>query len=220
MASGSAYRVLSILDEEPVVIEGGELDWVPLRRRLGISAFGTNAYRAERAGDRVIEDHVESPGQEELYVVLSGRVRMRIGDEVVEAGAGTAVFLPDPAVRRGGEALQDGTAVLAVGGWPGEAYRSLPWEPIYLAQDAMLAGDWAAAAETLEREAGDHRRTAIVQYRLACCHARLGDADRAFAELAGAFEVNDAMRGRARGEEHLEALHDDPRWGELVGPAG
>ena len=68
---------------------------------------------------------------------------------------GTAVFVPRPEDRRGAVALEDETIVLAVGGWPGRAYHSLPWEPIYLAQGAMRRGDWAEAAEILEREAGE-----------------------------------------------------------------
>ncbi|MDQ5832612.1 MAG: hypothetical protein M3550_06085 [Actinomycetota bacterium] len=82
---GGDFRVISILDEEPVPVSGGSLDWVPVRRRLGIRAFGTNAFRAARKGDPVIEDHVESPGQEELYVVLRGRVRFVIGEQEFEA---------------------------------------------------------------------------------------------------------------------------------------
>jgi len=46
---GPAVRALSILDEEPVRVAGGDLGWVPLRRLLGVSAFGVNAYRAARA---------------------------------------------------------------------------------------------------------------------------------------------------------------------------
>ena len=203
-----AFRVLSILDDESVAIEGGRLQWVPLRRRLGIRAFGTNVYRAPRAGDTVVEDHVESPGQEEMYVVVSGRVRFVVDDEEIDAPAGTAVFLPRPEVRRSGTALEDGTAVLAVGGWPDEPYHSLPWEPIYLAAESMRQGDWAGAAETLEREAGEHRDTAILQFRLACCHARLGEHKLALRELRRAIEINPGMRERAADDEYLSSLRD------------
>lgn len=213
---GAPFEVLSIFDEEPVPIEGGRLQWVPVRRRLGIGAFGTNAYRADAAGEPVVEDHVESPGQEELYLVVRGRAEFFIGDERVEAGAGTLVFLPEPGVRRRAVALEDGTAVLAVGGWRDRPYHSLPWEPIYLAQRFMRAGDWEAAAATLEREAGEHLDTAIVQFRLACCHARAGRLDVAIDELARAIEINPEMRQRAEREEHLEALHGHPRWAGVI----
>lgn len=212
-----SFRVLSILDDEPVPIEGGTLQWVPVRRRLGIRAFGTNAYRAAREGDAVIEDHVESPGQEELYVVVSGRVRFVVDEEEIDAPAGTAVFLPRPEVRRRGVALEDGTVVLAVGGWPNQPYHSLPWEPIYLAAESMRQGDWATAAETLEGEAGEHLDTAILQFRLACCHARLGEHDLAFEELRRAIEINPEMRNRARGEEHLSSLRTLEAWTAVVG---
>ena len=202
-------RVLSVLDEDPVPIMGGKVGWVPLRRRLGISAFGTNVYRAERAGDPVIEDHVESPGQEELYVVLRGRAKFVVGDDELVAPVGTAVFVGDPALRRRGDALEDDTVVIAVGGWPDQPYHSLPWEPIYLAQESMRQGDWAAAADTLEREGGEHLETAILQFRLAWCHARLGRDDLALEELNRAVEINPEIRDRALEDEHLAPLMKD-----------
>ena len=208
MSEPAAFRVLSMHDEEPVLVEDGTLQWVPLRRRLGIRAFGTNAYRAPHAGDLIIEEHVESPGQEEMYVVISGSVRFVVDGEEIDASAGTAVFLARPDIRRGGTALEDGTVVLAVGGWPDKPYHSLPWEPIYLAAESMRQGDWAAAAETLEREAGEHRDTAPLQLRLACCHARLGEDDLALEELRRAIEINPGIRERAADQEALASLVD------------
>ena len=175
---------------------------------LGIGAFGVNAYRAARSGDTVVEEHVESPGQEELYVVVRGRARLVVGEETIDAPAGSAVFVPDPGVLRAGTALEDDTVVLAVGGWRGEPYHSLPWEPIYLASEAMRTGDWAAAAETLEREAGEHADRAIIRFRLAWCHARLGEDDLARDELRRAIEIDPAMRERAAEDEHLAPLLD------------
>lgn len=49
MTEARGYRMLSLGEESGVSVEGGALDWVS-------------------AGGQVIEDHVESPGQEELYV--------------------------------------------------------------------------------------------------------------------------------------------------------
>jgi mannose-6-phosphate isomerase-like protein (cupin superfamily) len=128
--------MLSIFDEDSVPVGGDALQWVPLRRRLGIAAFGTNAYRATRTGDVVIEEHVESPGQEELYVVLRGRAEFKVGEDAFEGAAGAAVFVSQPGVRRQAIALEDETVVLAVGGWTDRAYHSLPWEPIYLASSS------------------------------------------------------------------------------------
>lgn len=211
------FQVLSIGDTEAVPIDGGKLQWVPLRRKLGITAFGTNAYRAEREGDVVIEEHVESPGQQEMYVVVSGRMLFTADGEDVEVAPGGVVFLADPEVRRSAVAREDETIVVAVGGWPDRPYHSLPWEPIYLAQDAMRQEDWAAAAQTLEREAGEHRDTAIVQLRLACCHAQLGQHDLALVELGRALEINPGMRGMAESDELLAPLRGRSDWPGNVG---
>ena len=212
----SSTRVLSILEEDGVSIEGGALDWVPVRRRLGIRAFGTNAYRAAKAGDQVIEKHNESPGHEELYVVLAGSARITVGDEDFECGPGTAVFIPDPDLIRSGTALEDGTAVLAVGGWPDRAFHPMPWEPIYLAQNAVRDGDWAEAAAVLEREARETRESKFVKYRLACYYARAGDEERALAELEGAIAADPSLRDKAEGEEHFASLRETPGWKALV----
>lgn len=207
-----AYRTLSIFDDQPVPISGGELQWVPVRRRLGIRGFGVNAFRAARQGDAVLEDHVESPGQEELYVLLKGRARLDVGGQTIEISAGTGVFVSEPELRRSGTALEDDTVILAIGGWHDRAYHSLPWEPIYLAQEAMRQGDWAAAAETLEREAGEHRDTAILQFRLACCHARLGEHELALEELHRAIEINPRIREQAASADDLASLRGLDDW--------
>ena len=55
--------------------------WRPVRRRLGITAFGINAYTGE-PGENVVEKHDEERlGHEELYVVVSGRARFELDGE-------------------------------------------------------------------------------------------------------------------------------------------
>ena len=212
MTNEAKYETLSIFGAEPVAVGGEGLQWIPVRRRLGIGAFGVNAYRAERAGDVVVEDHVESPGQEELYIVIKGQARFVIDEEMIEVSVGTGVFLAQPTLRRQAIALEDGTVVLAIGGWRDQPYHSLPWEPIYLAQGAMQEGDWAGAADTLEREAGEHRDSAIIRFRLACCHARLGEDAAALAELRRAVEINPEFRERAEQEEAFSTLRSGQDW--------
>ena len=113
--------------------------WIPLRRRLGVTAFGTNGYRAARAGELVIEPHDEAsddpatPAQEEMYVVVLGHATFTLDGEALDAPAGTVVFLPDPDVRREAVAEQDGTVVLAVGGVPG-THKPSEWEQRWFAK--------------------------------------------------------------------------------------
>src|SRR5262245_52709388 len=51
----------------------------PVRHHLGITAFGTNAWTAEKVGDRLFPEHAEDEGNEELYVVVRGRARFELG---------------------------------------------------------------------------------------------------------------------------------------------
>jgi hypothetical protein len=49
------------LDELEAIPGPGSLTWHPVRAQLGIRAFGTNAFSAQRAGDDVVEPHEENP---------------------------------------------------------------------------------------------------------------------------------------------------------------
>jgi hypothetical protein len=108
---------------------------LPVRRHLGIEAFGANARVAATAGEVLVMPHDErsggpygTAGHEELYVVLRGRATFTLDGEQVDAPAGTLLFVRDPAVERSALAAEADTAVLAVGGAPGVAYRVAAWE--------------------------------------------------------------------------------------------
>src|SRR5206468_7209815 len=122
--------VTSIDDIEPVDAGDGRTR-LGVRGRLGIEAFGVNAFRAGREG-QVIGEHTEtglgSARQEELYVVLGGHAVFEIDGESVDAPAGTLVFVRDPEAKRGAVAQEEGTTVLVVGGTRGAAYEPFPPE--------------------------------------------------------------------------------------------
>lgn len=205
------YRALSLF-EAPATESVEGLQWVPVRRLLDVGAFGVNGFRAAAAGDPVIERHEESPGQEELYVVVRGRAEFEIGDERCDAPAGTALLVPDPTLVRAAVAAEDDTVVVALGGWRDRAYHPLPWEPIYLAMPEMRAGRWAEAAAKIEREAGPVLDSAPVRFRLACLRARAGEHERALDELRRAIEIRPEIAERAREEPDLEPLRTLPGW--------
>ena len=48
------------LDEIEGIPVFGSLVWKPVRKTLGVTAFGINAYTAANVGDEVVEDHTES----------------------------------------------------------------------------------------------------------------------------------------------------------------
>jgi hypothetical protein len=123
----AGYRALRIEEAEPHTYPTGA-DWLPLRKMLGVGAFGLNAWRAD-AGTEVIERHDESDyDHEEVYVVIAGRARFTVGGDEIEAPAGTVVFIEDPALERVAVAEEPGTLVLAVGAKRGEAFEVSAWE--------------------------------------------------------------------------------------------
>ena len=71
------------LDELEAIPGPGTLTWHPVRAHLGLRAFGTNAYTAQRVGDDVVEPHDEDPdlAHEELYFVARGRATFTLDGE-------------------------------------------------------------------------------------------------------------------------------------------
>lgn len=82
------------------------------RRPLALEEQGLSLFRFE-PGFRLPFGHRHAE-QEEVYLVLSGTVRMRLGDELVELGAYDAVRVP-PETWRGIEAGPDGAEFLVTG---------------------------------------------------------------------------------------------------------
>jgi uncharacterized cupin superfamily protein len=101
--------------------------WQPLNERLGVRAFGVNAVAME-PGDGADMTHDEADcGHQEMYVVVQGRARFRLGDEEVEAGPGDVVSVPDPAQTRNYWAVEPGTRILCVGAAPGPDHPYGAW---------------------------------------------------------------------------------------------
>jgi quercetin dioxygenase-like cupin family protein len=210
------YEVAHVDELEEFPVNQGEFVWRPVRLRFGISAFGTNAYTA-KAGQRVVEDHREQDGHEEMYVVLRGRATFDLGDEQVDAPAGTIVFVR-PGTRRGAIAVEDDTAVLAVGAKAGVVFEPSPWEETFVAFSYLDAGDAVRAREVMERAIAAHPNAWQGYYNAACLEARAGDRDRALRHLERAAELEpDQVRKIAAEDEDFDSLRDDSRFAEAVG---
>lgn len=107
--------------------------WAPIRHEFDVRSFGVNAWRGTD-GDEVIKRHTEDEsGQEELYIVLSGRATFTIGGEELDAPAVTVIHISDAAAERVAFAKEDGTVVLSIGSTPGKAYEPSGWDTSYLA---------------------------------------------------------------------------------------
>lgn len=78
------YSVLKISEIEPIPVAG--VLWKPLRRALGIDAFGINAYSAASAGEHVVEEHTEETlGHQEAYVVIAGHATFALDGVELDA---------------------------------------------------------------------------------------------------------------------------------------
>jgi hypothetical protein len=207
----ASHRVVRLDEVEEIPVEGGELRWRPLRRTLGVRAFGMNAYAAE-SGAHVIDEVSSSGsgGHEEVYLVVAGAARFTVGGESFDVPAGAMVFLPDPAVRRGAVAAQDGTIVVAVGGEPGKAYEISPWEFYFAAEGPAQRGDYAGAVEIVREALPEHDGNPRIHYSLACFLARDGRLDEAMAQLerALASDEREQIVGWAVGDEDLAPLRE------------
>ena len=199
------------LDEVEGIPVLGTLLWKPVRKPLGITAFGINAYTAANAGDEVVEEHTEEQlGHEEIYFVHTGHAVFTVDGEEVDAPAGTIVYLDDVGQRRHAIAKEAGTTVIAVGGVPGK-HEPSAWEYFFPALPAMRDGDYDTARGILT-DALMENDAPGVHYQLACVEALSGNADRALEELRIAVDGNERYREPARTDEDFASIRDDPRF--------
>ena len=204
------YETAHIDELEVMPVNNGEFVWRPVRRRFGISAFGSNAYSADKAGQRVIEEHFERDGHEEMYVVLRGGVTFTLGEDELEAGPGTLVFVR-PGTRRGAIATEDGTFVLAVGAKPGVVFEPSPWEQVFAGYTYAELGDLergrAEVREAIERTPDAWQG----YYNSACIEARFGDPDTAVAHLKRSLELDEeATKKAAENDSDFDSIRERP----------
>jgi tetratricopeptide (TPR) repeat protein len=187
--------------------------WSPIRRALGVSAFGINAWAGQEAGATIISEHDERPsGHEELYVVVAGRATFTVGGEEVDAPVGTIVFVRDPEVKRGAIAAEPDTTVLAVGGRPGEAYRPRSWETNVDVLPLFESGRHEEAKQVLLEALDQYEDRGTILYNLACAEAQLGETDAALDHLSAAVQERPDLAEQARDDGDLAPIREDPRF--------
>ena len=192
--------------------------WWGIRSHFGIGSFGINAWTAPEAGADIINDHDElDTGHEELYLVLDGRATFTVEGETVDAPAGTAVFVRDPAARRKAVAEEPGSTVLAVGGRPGRVFEPSNWERSAPALAFFASQEYEKAHEALMRIHQDDPNDTTVLYNLACAESRLGRTDDALDHLRQSITDQERFRELARRDSDFDPIRDDARFRELVG---
>ena len=206
------------LDSFPISGQQG-LTWRPIRRRFDIRSFGVNAYTGTEAGQRVVEEHREQDGHEELYVVLAGRATFTVEGHEHDAPAGTLVHCP-PGTLRSAFAAEPGTTVLGIGAKPGVVFEPSGWEWVFAGISRLDQGDEAGARAELQAGIEANPDAWQGYYNLACVEARLGNEEAAFAALERAAERDrEAVAKYAPEDEDFAAFKDHSRFLAITGQA-
>jgi tetratricopeptide (TPR) repeat protein len=185
--------------------------WRPVRRHFGIRAFGVNAYTAREVGGPVVEEHSESQlGHEEIYLVLRGRALFTVDGNEHELAAGQLVFVRDPLLKRGATALDAETAVLALGGKPGEPYTASAWEAMFAAVPAAQEERWDDAIAIHDEALVEQPEHPALLYNLACMEARGGRHLDALLHLRRAVELEAKWREVARKDSDFDSIRREP----------
>ena len=211
------YRVARL--EEIDEMTDGRCPWRPVRAHFGVVSFGVNAWTGKAAGDRIINEHDEADagdGQEELYLVHTGRARFELDGERVDAPAGTLVYA-QPEVRRTVFAEEPGTTVIALGGTPGKAYEPNGWELWTPIHALYQEGRYAEAADAGRELVDAHPEYPMLAYNLACCESLAGRTDAAVGHLRAAAERSEKLRDLAREDSDFDPIRDQPAFTAILG---
>ncbi len=207
------FEVTRLQELERIAL--GDMIWRPIRRTLGVTAFGINAYTGADPGAQVIEPHDETStgagGHEELYLVITGHAAFIVGGEPVDAPAGTLVLVP-PGVPREATARAADTTIVVVGGKPGAGLPVSSYEHWYAAEPAYAAGDYDEAIAIASQGLADAPDHPVIHYQLACYHALAGRRAEALAALRVAVEGEPRTRAWAADDADLDSIRDDPAY--------
>ena len=165
----------------------------------------------------MIEEHTEQGGHEELYVVLRGRATFTLGDDEVDAPAGTLVFAK-PGTKRGAIAVEDDTAVLGVGAKPGVVFEPSPWEDSFAADSYADQGKVEKARRLMQTALAARPDDWRAHYNYACLEAVHGDPELAISALERANELEpNEVPGYVRGDRDFDSIRDDERVSAIAG---
>ena len=219
MQQQSAARVARVSKADAISVAGGL--YQPLRRELGVRAFGINAFFASSAGDQLIEPHDEtgsgSGGHAELYLIVAGRASFVVSGSEIDAPAGTLVFIPAAETRREARALEDDTVAVVIGA---PADRELPISPFefwFTAEGPYNEGDYQRAIEIVSEGLAHWPDHPTMLYQLSCYHALAGEGDEAIAFLERAAAQSPDVVEWARGDSDLDSIRGRARFTDLVG---
>ncbi len=186
--------------------------WIPVRRELGVQAFGVNAWMPDEKGSVIGEHDEKRTGHEELYVVMEGHATFTVDGDEIDAPAGTIVHVSDPEAKRKATGTPE-TVVFTVGAKPGEAFTPSAWEGNAAGFQAYQEGDYERALVLFQAGVEEFPDAAGGYYNLACMSALLGRRDDAIENLRRAVEIDgDTFAPAAVDDADFESIKDDPEF--------
>ena len=96
-------------------------------------------------------------------------------------------------------------------------FRPRAWETNAIVFPLLGKGDYNGAKRALTEALDRYEDREGLLYNLACAEARLGETEEAIGHLGESIALRPAFAELARNDEDLDALKDDPRFGEIVG---
>ena len=112
MSDYTVVNLKEVEDQAPKFGYAPDLESRFARKALGLEKSGISYFKAA-PGFRVPFGHHHAD-QEEIYVVVTGSARIKLGDELVELSTWDAIRVA-PEVTRGMEGGPDGAEILAFG---------------------------------------------------------------------------------------------------------
>jgi tetratricopeptide (TPR) repeat protein len=210
------YRIASLAELE-IPDPFGDRRWSQIRGTFGIESFGVNSWVADAVGTEVINEHDEDSGDEELYIVLSGRATFTVDGETVDGPPGTIVFVHDPSAKRKAVAEEPNTRILAVGAKRGEAFVASGWERFAPFFQHYGNKEYDQATVVLEALLTSNPDDGGALYNLACVKSLGGRSDEAIEHLRRSIELEERFRELARTDTDFDPIRDEPGFKQLVG---
>jgi quercetin dioxygenase-like cupin family protein len=195
-------------------VDDGRVPFRIVRHHFGIQSFGVNSFTGANVGDRILNEHTEDDGHEELYIVTAGHAVFEIDGERVDAPHGTLVYVK-PEAKRTAFAEEPGTTLVAVGGTPGKAYVVHGWELWAPLVSLYRDGKYDEVADRLREAVADQPYPMLI-YNLACIESLAGRKSEAVENLRRAVELNPDFGPMAKDDSDLDAIRDEPGFAEIV----
>jgi tetratricopeptide (TPR) repeat protein len=143
--------------------------------------------------------------------VASGRATFVLGDDEIDAPAGTFVHA-EPGTKRGAVATEPKTTVWAIGAKPGVPHEVSKWEDIFVAFGHLRNGDEARGREHLERVLAENPDEWRGFYNAACFEALTGNRNAAIRHLRRAAELEPQALEYAASDSDFDDVRDDPEF--------